>query len=161
VVDSAQALRLIVAAWPDGRVIWSTDPVEGGPPYRSGRTDPAAIARLLDRLEKQGLFANGGLKWLNYGPDASFTAIAIDHAGAKVRMESWHERAESTGKLVATAGGLGALIGRSLSDVLAEQPPEYRRMRQVWSDIRQGLNAVIPAASQPAEVAVDELHLDD
>jgi len=40
--------NMIVAFWPDGKVIWSEDPIEGGPPYSEGRVDPQALETLLE-----------------------------------------------------------------------------------------------------------------
>ena len=49
---------IIFAAWPDGFIVWSSDRLMGGPPYRSGHIDPKRVTALLSRFDKDGLFAD-------------------------------------------------------------------------------------------------------
>ena len=71
----------------------------------------------------------------HWGPDASYVKIDIALHGKQIRLESWHPLYESNGRLVATAGGLEALDGRKLEDVIKEQPKSYQQFRATFDRI--------------------------
>src|SRR5207302_434840 len=54
---SAGNPTIILAIWPDGRVVWSKDRLCGGSPYFTGQVDPEVVETLVSRFEKDGLFA--------------------------------------------------------------------------------------------------------
>src|SRR6267378_4256032 len=68
---------IILAIWPDGQIVWSTDRVNGGPPYFSGKVDPADVVVVLADLERDGLFADERLNDAHFGPDSSFTTLLV------------------------------------------------------------------------------------
>src|SRR5262249_28647215 len=82
---------LILAAWPDGRVIWSGDRLRGGAPYRAGQVEPKKVAALLARFENDGLFADEKLNQARFGPDSEFITVLVKAGKRQVKMESWHE----------------------------------------------------------------------
>ena len=46
---------IILAAWPDGHIVWSKDRPEGGAPYRAAQIDAKRIADLLNGLNTTAL----------------------------------------------------------------------------------------------------------
>ncbi len=141
--------KIIVAVWKDGQVVWGEDPASGGPPYYVANVDPSRVNELLDSLAKIGLFSSPANRYrLNFGPDASFTAITCLHGDLRQQLESWHEGAERHPNNVATDWGLESLNGRNRSEVLAACPRDYRKFRQIWSEARKLLIEVIPPSGK-------------
>jgi hypothetical protein len=62
-------------------------------------------------------------------------------------MQSWHELYEEERKVVATAGGLSPLEGKSRFDVLRKEPAEYLFYRLAWDELRLGAASLIPPES--------------
>lgn len=143
-------IMVVIAVWEDGRVVWSKDTIEGGPPYWVGKIEPSKLDSFFDKLEQRELYKNPTPKELHYGPDSSFTVIAITDGPRQIRMESWHELFEASSKdLVGTAHGILAIEdSRSREEILAEQPETYKRFRSTWSGIRVLLEELIPDKGQ-------------
>jgi len=142
--------QLIFAAWADGRVIWSENPVKGGAPYRGGKIAPERITAALERVKQDGLFDNARLTRPHLGPDANFTTLIVASGKQRLKMQSWHERFEANANLVATAHGIVPLEGRRRYDVLAAEPAEYLHYRLVWDEVRVACQRLIPVESRPA-----------
>jgi hypothetical protein len=140
---------VVVALWDDGRIVWSTATSGGGPPYRVARFDQAKLHALLDRLEHERQFSDTTTRRSWFGPDASYTTIAVDDGRRRLRLQSWHEFAEQKTNLIATAGGLEPLAGRDREQLLLSQPADYRRFLQIWKDIRQAVTVLIPRSGEP------------
>jgi hypothetical protein len=138
---------LILAAWPDGHIVWSGDRLKGGAPYRAGRIDPKKVAALLERFKKEGLFSDETLNQAHFGPDSEFHTVFIKTGKQQVQMQSWHELFEESDNLVATERGVSALEGRRRLDVLRKATPEYLYFRAVWSETRSRLSGLVPAES--------------
>ncbi len=138
---------VILVAWPDGRIIWSTDRIKGGAPYRAGRVDPKKVESLLSRFEQDGLFADEKLNRGNFGPDSSFTTVNIKLGKKQVKKQSWHELFEQLDTTVANHTGVSALQGRRRLDVLRASPADYLFFRFVWSETRLKLSDLIPPES--------------
>ncbi len=145
---SSGAPAIILAAWPDGYIIWSGDRLEGGPPYRAGHIDPEGVAALLARFDQDGLFADERLNAGHFGPDSQFTTVFIKSGKKQVRMCSWHELYEKGGGLVADHHGVSTLDGRHKLDVLRKAPADYLFFRFVWSETRSTLADLIPVESK-------------
>jgi hypothetical protein len=60
---------IILAIWPDGQIVWSTDRVMGGAPYFTGNVDPTDVEDVVADLERDGLFADEQLNAGHYGID--------------------------------------------------------------------------------------------
>ncbi len=138
---------IIFAAWPDGFIVWSSDRLKGGPPYHSGHIDPTRVTALLSRFDKDGLFADEGLKKANFGEDSQFTTMFIKSGKDQVTMSSWHELMEEGDDVVADQHGASILDGRRRLDVLRRAPADYLFYRFVWSETRSALAQMIPAES--------------
>jgi hypothetical protein len=116
--------QLIVSVWGDGTVVWSSDHLNGGPPYLTAQVDPKDVSATLDRLVDIGVFELPQLKQARFGPDSKFTTLLVRTGGKELKMDSWHEPYESSGKVVAADRGLTGLDGKKLLLALAEQPAD-------------------------------------
>ena len=123
-LDSFQSAKLILAAWPDGYVVWSQDRVHGGPPYKAGVIDRRLLIGGLSRAVRDGVFADKTLGNPCFGPDAKFTTIFLRYSGKQLQMDSWHEVSEQDGKLFASSCALTSLSGPRL-EAMRKEPPQY------------------------------------
>lgn len=142
---------VIAALWNDGRIVWSESHIKGGPPYKEGRFPREKLESLLTSLEGNRAFSDTSLARAWFGPDSSYTTIAIDDGRRRLRLQSWHESFEQNTNLVATAAGITPLRGRKLEDMLRQQPEEYRRFREIWSEIREAVAVLIPKTVEAYE----------
>jgi len=142
---------IILVIWPDGQVIWSTDRVNGGPPYFSGKVEPADVLVVLADVERDGLFADERLNDAHFGPDSGFTTLLVKWGKRQVKMQSWHERYEANGKTIAGSHGVSGLEGKRRFEALAKEPADYLHYRLVWSETRGRLIDLIPAAGKQVE----------
>jgi hypothetical protein len=138
---------IILAAWPDGYIVWSGDRLKGGPPYRAGHIDPRRVAALLARFDQDGLFADERLNASHSGPDSQFITVFIKSGRKQVGMSSWHELFEEGGRAVVDHNGVSHLGGRHKLDVLRKAPADYLFFRLVWSETRSTLVDLIPGES--------------
>jgi hypothetical protein len=67
----------------------------------------------------------------------------------RLKMQSWHERYERNGKVVALSTGLTPLNGRKLEDALKADTAEYRHFRDQWTKLRKRIAALIPKEGKP------------
>ena len=142
------APQIAVALWNDGTVVWSESADKNGPPFKQGKFARNKLAALLNTLERDGVFNDRALGRARFGPDSSFTTMTINDGKRQLTMRSWHEDFEQNSNSVATANGIESLGKRKQEEVLREQPEDYRRFRQTWSEIRQGVGAMIPENGQ-------------
>jgi hypothetical protein len=140
---------IILAAWPDGQIVWSKDRLNGGTPYFAGSVDPKKVAALLSRFEKVGLFADEKLNRAHFGPDSQFNTVLVKSGKKQVKMQSWHELNEVSDNIVADHRGAVLLEGRRRLDELRKAPADYLFFRAVWSETRTELSDLIPGESVP------------
>ena len=136
--------RVRTAVWSDGRIVWSAD---GS--LREARIDPRQIDGLLQRLHRDGVFGDGDVYQAHFGPDSTYDVIDVRLPDRRLQLLSWHEGFEQNPKLVVTSKGVESLEGRDRDAVLAAEPAEYQRFRQVWSDIRSAVDSWRPARGGP------------
>lgn len=141
--------KVVAALWSDGKIVWSESPMKGDQPYRQGRFSREKLDSLLASLENKGAYGDKALARAWFGPDSSYTTIAIEDGQRRLKLRSWHESFEQSTNLVATAGGITSLRGRKREDVLRQQPEEYRRFRETWSEIREAVATLIPNSGEP------------
>jgi hypothetical protein len=142
---SAGEPGIILAAWPDGNVVWSANQLKGGTPYFQGHVEPKRIAALIQQFDKDGLFDDSKLNQSNFGPDSQFITLFIKAGRKSVKMGSWHELFEDSGKLVVDHNGVSSLEGRRRLDILRKAPADYLFFRLVWSETRAKITDLIPA----------------
>ncbi len=136
--------QLVVSIWGDGSIVWSNDIVNGGPPYFTAQLKPKDVSNTFKKLVDIGAFEVPRLKQANFGPDSQFTTLLIRSGGKELKMNSWHELYESSGKVVAADHGLTGLDGKKLLPVLAEQPADYLHYRMTWLELRFAAANLIP-----------------
>ena len=141
----------ILAVWPDGHAVWSADSVNGGPPYCEGRVDPKNVSHLVTRFERDGLFDDDALNRAQFGPDSQFLTILFKSGEKTLKMQSWHELAEQSERVVGTSSGLLFLEGQNRLEVLRKEPAEYLFYRMVWSETRTKLADLLPRTGIPSK----------
>lgn len=143
--------RILMVAWPDGRIVWSVDQTKGGPPFREAKVKPTTIREILTGCDRIGVFQKDSFQHSWVGPGSTYHSIWLCHEGKHTRVESWHERFETNPNLVVVNGGVTSLDGRSRADVIAADTKEFQEFRKLWSDLRAELKALIPKKGTPLE----------
>lgn len=135
--DPNGSLRgLVLAAWPDGRVVAGDDPLRGGPPYHEGRVTPEQVARTRARLEE----ATAQTTRKSFAiPDAGCRQLFVSCEGPDRSLASAIELFENGPSLVATDHGIEALGDRRREDVIERQSEEHRAFRTAWSRCLEAL----------------------
>jgi hypothetical protein len=142
---ASEGRRIILAAWPDGYIIWSGDRLKGGAPYFAGQIEPKKFATLLARFDKDGLFADEKLTHLDRAIHSQFITVFIKSGKKKVEMQSCHELMEGAYDVVADQRGVTSdLEGRRRLDVLRKAPADYLFYRFVWAETRAKVSDLIP-----------------
>jgi len=141
---------IFLSVWPDGKVIWSKDELNGGPPYFTGNIDSQKIDVFFQIINNKKI-NESSVKFKNYyGPDSAFIKIVVVKDANYIEMSSWHELYNANPNLVVTSFGIESLNGRSRQEVLSQQPKEYQEFLNVWSELRQASKSLIPEEGQPA-----------
>ena len=142
--------KLILVAWADGHVVWSEDRIQGGAPYLAGQVSPARISAVLEGIDRDGVFRDKRLAQPCFGPDSGFTTILFRRATRQIKMDSWHELAETGGRVAAKSCALAPLSPNERRlDVLRKEPVEYLYYRVVWGELRALASSLIPSVSHP------------
>lgn len=141
--------RILMVAWPDGRVVWSADQQKGGPPFREASVNPSSIQATLTKFENAGVFQKDRFRHSWFGPDSTYHSIWLSYGGKHTRVETWHERFETNPNLVVVNGGVTSLDGRKRSDVIASDTKEFQKFRKLWSDLRNEVTALTPKKGTP------------
>ncbi len=140
---------LIVAIWPNGRIVWSRDQQGGGTPYFTARVDRRSVQAVLDRVEGERVFDSRSFRHSWFGPDSTFTTIWLQSGARHTRLQSWHEGFEQRPTLVALSTGVTTLDGVTREEALRRDTKEYQRFRRIWADLRAGVSALVPRHGQP------------
>jgi hypothetical protein len=148
--------KIILAAWPDGQIVWSNDRIMGGAPYRAGRVDPKKITALLAKFEKDGLFDEKNLG-SHYAPDSQYISVFVKSGKKQVKMESWHELLEASDDTVVDPAAR-SLGGARRLDVLRKLPSDELFFRFLWSETRGKISDLIPNESRPSNGEPHMLH---
>jgi hypothetical protein len=148
---------VILAVWQEGRVLWSKNSHNGGPPYYEGQIPAGKVRQVLEELARRGYLDNPILNNPSHVVlDGGYTGIFVRYGQRRLGMESSHELYEQDPRLVATDTGIESLEGRSRENVLAQTPRSYRKFRAAWQDVRNILQRAIPLRG----VACPDRHFD-
>ena len=138
-----------MAAWPDGKLVWSQDQTKGGPPFQFAQIDPATIQAMLNRFEKEAVFKKGGPRRSWFGPDSSYHSIWLKSGEQHTKIQTWHELFEVNPKLIAINGGITSLNGQNREEVIQADTKEFQAFRKLWTDLRTSISALIPKEGKP------------
>ncbi|MFB3894692.1 MAG: hypothetical protein ACE14V_00155 [bacterium] len=135
---------LITAIWQDGKIIWSKDSIQGGPPYYQGQIDTKVLDKALRDLEPNKTFNAPYIRKNNFGPDSFYTGMYLSYRTHTFLSRSWHELAEQNPNLVAASYGLTALHGKTREDFLKADTKDYMQYRALWQRIRKQIASLVP-----------------
>jgi hypothetical protein len=77
-------IKLVMAVWPNGRIVWSTNNITGGEPYFESRISEVKIRRVLDNLAVYGVYQ---CKYIHSYPERPYNALNIcDRERKRVAM---------------------------------------------------------------------------
>lgn len=139
--------HLIFAAWPDGRVVWSSDRLKGGAPYREGQVDPARVTSLLKRFQSDGLYSDEIHKQSQFPIDSAFVTILIRYGNQKAELQSAHELEENHDWIAAQQKKAPVLRENRRMNGLRKLPPDQLLFRFVWADARLRMADLLPTDS--------------
>jgi hypothetical protein len=138
--------QLVLAIFRDGFIEWATEGDRAGATL-CGHIDAAAVDEVIGELRSSPLLGGAWTGELYTGPDSTYTSVLVrDGDTVLVDVGSWHELFEADPRLVATAGGVQPLGGRSREEVFAQQPAPYRKFRERWDYVLSRLRSLIPIA---------------
>ncbi|MDA1264225.1 MAG: hypothetical protein O2816_04005 [Planctomycetota bacterium] len=141
--NGADGRALILGLWGDGRVVWSQDPIFGGPPYLEYHLDAEQIQTILYTFER--LFSRWGPDVLEFHPQGAEHVELVCHVGGRDRrLASWHERFERSPTMVVTPDGVELLAERDRREVWAQAGEDYQRFRVLWNDVRRVMRGLVP-----------------
>lgn len=143
--------QIVLAAWADGRVVWSGDEIRGGRPYYQGSIAPRRLNAFFEDLTRKDVSGERLQRHSYFGPDSDYLAISVCEGLYTLHLQSWHELFETRPNLVATSRAISPLGDKSREQVLAEQPEDYRLFREFWAVIRTSAKELMPDGQQPAE----------
>jgi hypothetical protein len=137
----------VVLVWDDGRVLWSANRLNGGPPYRMGMVPRSNVIAVQRSVTSDADATDAVLRQESLGPDHPFATLFLVLGGGRyAQMSSWHDRGPDP-TMLATSRGLVAREGRDPSAVLAADTREYQTFRRVWSKIEARLWWLVDAAA--------------
>jgi hypothetical protein len=140
--------KLILAAWPDGHVVWSRNRVEGGPPYYMSDVEPQTIAAALTRFKEDGIFACRNLR-RSRGPsaDSPSQVLLLRFGLYRLKMETVHEL--YAGAPMVTLDQTPAILTRGTPvEALERESASALHFRLIWCELRRSLDDLIPASGE-------------
>lgn len=135
--------QIMILVWPDGRLLYSQNQQQGGPPYFEATIDQARVNAFFSSLQAKGLWTDSRF-CNNYPPDSGYVTLFLNRNGRVIKLSSSHDLFEANDKLIQTSRGVQALNGKPLAEVLADQPAGYRHFRKIWDAIRTQSRALVP-----------------
>ncbi len=139
--------HLIAAGWENGKVIWQTGPPNGSQEtLATAEIEPERVQQLARELFE--LLSEWDDKAF-ISPHGGCHMLVVWQGERRVTVATCHEAVERNAELVCINGAVATLDDRSRDDVLAsESTPYWLAFRQAWASMREGISAVVAAASQ-------------
>lgn len=128
--------QLVLAAWDNGRVIWSENRVTGGAPYWTSQIDQKRITELFTRICNEGFFDERELNCLRVPYDSGSTVLLARTGKKQIRMRSAHETYPNDGHL--------SFRSKSPAGRWQNATGNDARYFGAWDELRRTLNSVIP-----------------
>ena len=144
-LGSSGSTKLIFCAWDDGHVVWSSDRIEGGPPYRMAILRPSDVIATLDRMDRAGIFDIPRLNGGEVVVDSSFTTILVRRNGKQLKMQSSHELYEAHGSTMHLEGVGSGREPRKRLQLLADKSADYLHYRMTWLELRLAAAGLVSA----------------
>ncbi len=153
--------EVIVAAWEDGRVIWSDDPIDGGRPYREAMRTPEEITSVLTQISGQQLMvaAENPCPRKDQLGDLAETTFHVVQNGVSLLASTRHIRLEAAGSSVYTSSGPRLRNGQTLEAILANESACFLAFRSRIDTLNSTCLSLIPgdATSYPVKVCRFEM----
>lgn len=86
--------NLILAAWDDGRVVWSQDEIAGGPPYYKATIAPENFSKFIEMANKMKVLWDGSIPLARLNPHKYCTAMKIVTRNRQVTIRDDMELSE-------------------------------------------------------------------
>lgn len=139
---------LVFAMYPGGRILYSGNALEGGPPYFEKQISKSESHKIWQRA--RSIVADGPSDKLHRIPDMSEVEILVkdESEHGYTCLVSFHEFVASTDQSIATQNGLIPLNGKSVEAMEATWTAEYRHFRDVWSSLRKLMHSVADKGKQ-------------
>ncbi|MGE5610425.1 MAG: hypothetical protein ACM359_14330 [Bacillota bacterium] len=140
---------LVFAMYPGGRIWYSGNALEGGPPYFEKQISKSELRETWQRA--RSIVADGPSDKLHRIPDMSEVEILVkdESEHGYTCLVSFHDFVAPTDQSIATQNGLIPLNGgRSEEAVKATWTADYRRFRDVWSSLRELMRSVADKGRQ-------------
>lgn len=88
---SAGKKELVLAVWPNGDCIFSSDSIGGGAPFRRTRVSRKTVEQLFAQVQESGFLESQNLNAPRVPPDSKFSTILVRIDGQQLKMQSTHE----------------------------------------------------------------------
>ena len=157
--DNWEPLRVVLAVWPNGRIIWSDDTILGGAPYREATISAESINQLELDLQALGTFTSvhSVATWGTYGVVSS-SMVGLFANGDHFEMTSDHAIYEHQFPGRVNTPRSVALNGRTRATALAEEAsPDYQTFRAEWDQLYGRLLELVPETNEKYHPTASDL----
>lgn len=121
--------HIIMAIYENGTLIWSNDPIKGGPPYHMAKVSTKSVQEFEKKVFSAGLFK---ATYDNYCQlDAPFVAIYFKGPDGYMELRSSHEPFEKNNP--------GAVEAESGYRFRNKESKKYQAFRARWSGVKRSL----------------------
>ncbi|MBI3817142.1 MAG: hypothetical protein HY286_00510 [Planctomycetes bacterium] len=141
--SSVGGTRLVTYLNSEGRVLWSQDRLNGGPPYYEVELDRSIATDLLEKCWLEPEYYKGERVFDMI--HAAQMKIMIKRHEKTSELISHHEIAEANPSVVCTQNGTVFLTAsESISSVQDSWSKDYRNFRNTWKGLRKEVEMIIP-----------------
>lgn len=137
--------RVIVAAWPNGEIVWSADRLEGRAPYSRATIPAESVEHVRALVSKEvGTFEDQS----HVVVDGSSISIRVPAADGFAELATSHTVFEKDPRLMGSNGGIVSIaIGENTrEEVMEGWTDDYRAFRAAWDRAMSACESIIPRA---------------
>lgn len=143
--DSYEYYHVHIAAWRDGRIVWSQNLSKGGKPYYSGKINPKAVQKILDTFGKEQA-RNPISRFSHAIPDAASQNIVIQGkpGNPDVSLQAVHFGNKPNSRIKFSSHGI-----TSADAVIPNTPDEqeYQKFRTAFDRTGNALLSLAPTTT--------------